>query len=249
MLQGWNDESRDRRHLPTELKDKTFKFLRYTNMKADNMLNQIKTLLDIQVKLETMKLENGTDIEAEAFEKGKEVFILTDDEKVAMPVGEYILADSRLLVVEEEGMIADVREVSDEVPAEEEITSDLTEEKPTEKSTEKPSEKTEDLADDMDEKKMADVADWEGMEKRIQNLEDAIADLKKDKVSAEEVEEMGYGNKEEMNKDLKEELSQPAAQAIKHSPESVVNKTEKVTFQKQRTRSIMDSVLSKIINN
>ena len=245
MLQGWNDESRDRRHLPTELKDKTFKFLRYTNMKADNMLNQIKTLLDIQVKLETMKLENGTDIEAEAFEKGKEVFILTDDEKVAMPVGEYILADSRLLVVEEEGMIADVREVSDEVPAEEEITSDLAEEKPTDK----PSEKTEDLADDMDEKKMADVADWEGMEKRIQNLEDAIADLKKDKVSAEEVEEMGYGNKEEMNKDLKEELSQPAAQAIKHSPESVVNKTEKVTFQKQRTRSVMDSVLSKIINN
>ena len=245
MLQGWNDESRNRRHLPTELKDKTFKFLRYTNMKADNMLNQIKTLLDIQVKLETMKLENGTDIEAEAFEKGKEVFILTDDEKVAMPVGEYILADSRLLVVEEEGMIADVREVSDEVPAKEEITSDLAEEKPTDK----PSEKTEDLADDMDEKKMADVADWEGMEKRIQNLEDAIADLKKDKVSAEEVEEMGYGNKEEMNENLKEELSQPAAQAIKHSPESVVNKTEKVTFQKQRTRSVMDSVLSKIINN
>lgn len=245
MLQGWNDESRHRRHLPTELKDKTFKFLRYTNMKANEMLNQIKTLLDIQVKLETMKLENGTDIEAEAFEKGKEVFILTDDEKVAMPVGEYILADSRLLVVEEEGMIADVREVSDEVPAKEEITSDLAEEKPTEK----PTEKTEDLAEDTDEKKMADVADWEGMEKRIQNLEDAIADLKKDKISAEEVEEMGYGKKEEMNKDLKEELSQPAAQAIKHSPESVINKTEKVTFQKQRTRSIMDSVLSKIINN
>tara|TARA_Y100000385_G_C12971413_1_gene584186 strand:- start:373 stop:1017 length:645 start_codon:yes stop_codon:yes gene_type:complete len=214
-------------------------------MKANEMLNQIKTLLDIQVKLETMKLENGTDIEAEAFEKGKEVFILTDDEKVAMPVGEYILADSRLLVVEEEGMIADVREVSDEVPAKEEITSDLAEEKPTEK----PTEKTEDLAEDTDEKKMADVADWEGMEKRIQNLEDAIADLKKDKISAEEVEEMGYGKKEEMNKDLKEELSQPAAQAIKHSPESIINKTEKVTFQKQRTRSIMDSVLSKIINN
>lgn len=245
MLQRWNDESRHRRHLPTELKDKTFKFLRYTNMKANEMLNQIKTLLDIQVKLETMKLENGTDIEAEAFEKGKEVFILTDDEKVAMPVGEYILADSRLLVVEEEGMIADVREVSDEVPAKEEITSDLAEEKPTEK----PTEKTEDLAEDTDEKKMADVADWEGMEKRIQNLEDAIADLKKDKISAEEVEEMGYGKKEEMNEKLKEELSQPAAQAIKHSPEAVVNKTEKVTFQKQRTRSIMDSVLSKIINN
>jgi hypothetical protein len=232
MLRGWNYESRHWTNLSTELKDKTFKFLRYTNMKADNMLNQIKTLLEIQVKLETMKLENGTDIEAEAFEKGKEVFILTDDEKVAMPVGEYILEDSRLLVVEEEGMIADVRDVSDDVPEKEETTEDLADDK-----------------EEKDEKKMAEVGDWEGMEKRIQNLEDAIADLKADKVSAEEVEEMGYGNKEEMNEDLKEELSQPAAQAIKHSPESVSNKNEKITFQKQRTKSVMDSVLSKILNN
>tara|TARA_R110000772_G_scaffold140_1_gene662 strand:+ start:1521 stop:2126 length:606 start_codon:yes stop_codon:yes gene_type:complete len=201
-------------------------------MRTNEMLNQIKTLLDIQVKLETMKLENGTDIEADAFEKGKEVFILTDDEKVAMPVGEYILEDSRLLVVEEEGMIADVRDVSDDVPEKEETTEDLADDK-----------------EEKDEKKMAEVGDWEGMEKRIQNLEDAIADLKADKVSAEEVEEMGYGNKEEMNEDLKEELSQPAAQAIKHSPESVSNKNEKITFQKQRTKSVMDSVLSKILNN
>ncbi len=49
--------------------------------------------------------------------------------------------------------------------------------------------------------------------------------------------------------ELKEELSKPAAQAIKHSPEAVANKTEKVTFQKKRTRSTMDAVLSKIINN
>ena len=94
------------------------------------MLNEIKTLLNIEVKLEEMKLENGTVISAEAFEKGKEVFIVTDDEKIAMPVGEYILEDGRLVVVEEEGIIADVREVSDEVPAKEEVeeTEDLEEE-------------------------------------------------------------------------------------------------------------------------
>ena len=67
-----------------------------------------------------MKLENGTVVEAESFEKGKEIFIKTDDEKVAMPVGEYILEDGKLLVVEEEGIIADMRDVSDEVPAKEE---------------------------------------------------------------------------------------------------------------------------------
>ena len=45
------------------------------------MLNQIKTLLNIEVRLEERKLENGTRVEAESFEKGKEIFILTDDEK------------------------------------------------------------------------------------------------------------------------------------------------------------------------
>ena len=95
------------------------------------MLNEIKTLLNIEVKLEEQKLENGTVVSADAFEKGKEIFIVTDDEKIAMPVGEYILEDGRLVVVEEEGLIADVREVSDEVPAKEEEveeTSDLEEE-------------------------------------------------------------------------------------------------------------------------
>ena len=86
-------------------------------MKSSEMINNIKTLLNIEVKLEEMKLENGTVVEAESFEKGKELFIKTDDERVAMPVGEYLLEDGRLVVVEEEGIIADVREVSDEVPA------------------------------------------------------------------------------------------------------------------------------------
>ena len=90
-------------------------------MKSKDTLNKIKTLLNIEVKLMEMKLENGTIVSAETFEKGSEIFIVTDDEKVAMPVGEYILEDGKLLVVEEEGIIADMREVSDEVPAKEEV--------------------------------------------------------------------------------------------------------------------------------
>ena len=106
-------------------------------MKSTEMLDQIKTLLNIEVKLEEMKLENGTIVSAESFEKDKEIFIVTDDEKVAMPVGEYLLEDGRLVVVEEEGRIADVREVSDEVPEKEteegeEITSDLKDEEEVE---------------------------------------------------------------------------------------------------------------------
>ena len=67
------------------------------------MINKIKTLLDIEVKFETRKLDNGTVVEAESFSQGNEIFIKTEDEKVAMPVGEYTLESGDVLLVKEEG--------------------------------------------------------------------------------------------------------------------------------------------------
>ena len=212
------------------------------------MLNQIKTLLNIEVKLEEQKLENGTRVEAESFEKGKEIFILTDDEKVAMPVGEYLLEDGRLVVIEEEGLIADVREVSDEVPEKEEESKDETED-------------LEEKEEKMDEE--ADVQDWEGMEKRIKNLEDAISDLKskigekdmkEDEVEMEQ-EEVSRQPKsrtikeefnEEVNEQLKEELSKPAAAPIKHNPEGGNAKKENFRIAPKRRPSTMDIILNQL---
>lgn len=86
-------------------------------------------LLNLQdeVKLESMKLENGTTIEAEAFEANQEVFIITEDEeKIALPVGEYTLEDGRILVVAEEGIIAEVREgEAPEAPETEEVVEEV----------------------------------------------------------------------------------------------------------------------------
>lgn len=65
---------------------------------------------ETKVELATMQLENGTTVEAEAFEAGNEIFIVTEDEKVALPVGSYTLEDSTELVVEEEGIIASIGE-------------------------------------------------------------------------------------------------------------------------------------------
>ena len=199
-------------------------------MKSTEMLKQIKTLLNIEVKLEDSKLENGTSIEAESFEKGKEVFIKTDDQKVAMPVGEYILEDGRLLVVEEEGIIADVREVSDEVPAKED------------------EEISEDLEEKEEEKEMAEVGDWEGMEKRIQNLEDAIADLKGDKESKmEDVQEEEMSDEIQAplkSRTVKEEF-EAASKPIKHNPEAVTEQKQ-VKFAKGRFNTTLDRVLNKL---
>jgi hypothetical protein len=209
-------------------------------MKTTEMLNQIKTLLNIEVKLEETKLENGTVISAESFEKGSEVFIVTDDEKVAMPVGEYILEDGRLVVVEEEGIIGDIRDVSDDVPAKEEETEDL--------------EEKEEVKEDGD---LAEVGDWEGMEKRIQNLEDAIASLKGE-IKAEDVEEEELSDevsaplksrtvKEEFSEEVKEvELSEASAKPIKHNPEAVSKQKTKVEFGKGKFTSTLDRVLNKL---
>ena len=114
-------------------------------MKATEILSKIKTYLgedtaDIVenieqsqvVELAQAKLENGTVLEAEAFEAGKEIFILTDDEKVAVPVGEYQMEDGQILVVSEEGLIGEIKKEEakeeEEVEASEEVEEQLEEE-------------------------------------------------------------------------------------------------------------------------
>jgi predicted Rossmann fold nucleotide-binding protein DprA/Smf involved in DNA uptake len=112
-------------------------------MKSTEILNKIKTFLGEEkieeqveetqleeqveesteeVKLAQATLENGTILEAEAFEAGNEIFIVTEDERVAVPVGEYLMEDGQMLVVSEEGIIGEIKsaEAEEEVEAEEE---------------------------------------------------------------------------------------------------------------------------------
>jgi hypothetical protein len=101
-------------------------------MKEKSVVNQIKALLGIEVKLEQMTLENGTVIEAEMFEAGQAVFIATEDGNVPLPVGEYELPDNMMLVVSEEGIISEMKaaEAEAEVEAEKEVEVEASEEAP-----------------------------------------------------------------------------------------------------------------------
>lgn len=109
-------------------------------MNEKSILNKVRTLLGLEVKLETMMLSDGVSmLEADVFEAGQPVFILTEDEqRIPLPIGEYELEDMRILVVIEEGVIADVREAAEpeveveveEAPAVEEEVEAATETAP-----------------------------------------------------------------------------------------------------------------------
>lgn len=218
-------------------------------MKANDMLNKIKTIIGgielteevKEIQLAEMKLQNGTVVEAEEFKKDEAIFIKSDEERIAMPVGEYVLEDGKLLVVEEEGIIADMRDVSDDVPAKEEASEEEVKEEMAE--------------EELDEE--AAVYDWEGMEKRIKNLEDAIADLKADKVDApKEVEataELSEEVKEEIKEDVdvetvKEELSAVETVApVKHNPEA--KNESKFTLKKNNYPKTLQSRIYEKLNS
>ena len=165
-------------------------------MKSKETLSQIMELLNLQdeIKLESMKLDNGTVIEAEAFEANQEVFIVTEDEKIALPVGEYTLEDGRMLVVAEEGVIAEVRDASEEAPAEEAPA----------------------------EEEVVEEVEQAEEEMSYATKEELSAAVEEMKAMIEEIKAMMSPKEEDMSVTEEVEMSadEPAAKPIKHSPDT-----------------------------
>ncbi len=174
------------------------------NMKSQETLGKIMELLNLQdeVKLESMKLENGTTIEAEAFEANQEVFIVTEeDEKIALPVGEYTLEDGRILVVAEEGIIAEVRAEEEEAPEE----APAQEEEVVEEVEQAEEEPKEEMSYATKEELSAAVEEMKAM---IEEIKAMMSPKEEEMAAEEEVKEV------EMSSD------EPAAKPIKHSPDT-----------------------------
>ena len=192
--------------------------------KASTTLNAIKTALGMDVKLATMKLEDGvTIIEAEVFEEGNAVNILTEDEqRIALPEGEYILEDGMVLRVEEEGIIASISEMEvkeeEEVVVEEEVAA-------SEKATETVA----------TPKKVVEAVTKESYftkEEVSQLIESKLAELKL---------ELNGVQKEEVELASEEMAVKP----ITHNPESS-KPFANVKYSQKRTMSTLDRVMNKL---
>ena len=196
-------------------------------MKANNILNRILAELSSirEVKFEQMTLENGAVLEAEAFEAGNEVFIVSGEDRVAAPVGEHLLSDGRVLVIVEEGVIAEIKEAAAEEVEEESVEIEV--EASAEESTE--------LAEvEVKEEAPAVAAIVEKVLEEIAMMREEMKAMR---------EEMGgYAKKEEMAA-VKAELSaEPAAKPIKHNPET--KQANKVEFK--RPAKTLDRVLARL---
>lgn len=193
------------------------------------MLKEIKSVLGIELsedvqdtvqetKLAQMTLENGTIIEAEEFAPDAEVFIVTEEDKIALPVGEYTLEDGMVLIVEAEGIIKEIKEATSEEVVEEEVEASETE-----------------VEVEAAEEEMSYATKEELAE--VKSMIEEIKAMIKDKEEMAAVEEK-----------VKEELSStPAAAPLKHNPEGEA-KTKKVTFGQNRPQSIQDRVFARIAN-
>ena len=216
------------------------------------ILNKVKELLGMEVKLEQRKLEDGvTVIEADAFEPDNEVMIVTEDEQmIPLPVGEYVMeGGEEVLVVTEEGLISEIKAKEEEV--EEEVVE--------EEAKKDYEEKEEEMAEEARPiKKTVESIVKETFFTEIENLKKENAELKakletlsSDENTNEEVVEettVEVTNETEVVEEVAEvELSseEPAAKPISYNPENKEN-TEKYNFAKNRPRNIMDTVLKRI---
>lgn len=217
-------------------------------MKSQETLSKIMELLNLQdeVKLESMKLENGTTIEAEAFEANQEVFIVTEeDERIALPVGEYTMEDGMILVVAEEGIIAEVKEAAaeEEAPAEEPAQEEASEE--VEAAEEE--EKEEDMGYATKQELAAAMDELKGM---IDEIKEMMSPKEEEEMSEEVAEEPQAELAEEpqaeevVEEEVEMSADEPATKPIKHSPETKTADMHK--FSKGARKDTLSRIFDKL---
>ena len=202
------------------------------------ILNKVRELLGMEVKLEQRKLEDGvTIIEADEFAPENEVVIITEDEqRIPLPIGEYKMEDGMILVVTEEGLIAEIKEEAAEEEEEEVI------EEEAKKDYE---EKEEEMADESKPvKKVVESIVKETFFNEIETLKKENEELKAklENLSKVETEEVIV---EDEKTELSTEELDPAVKPISFNPENKEVR-EKMLYAQNRTETTLDRVFKKL---
>lgn len=176
----------------------------------------------VEINLEQMLLNDGmTVVEAEVFEVGQPIFAIAEDQKIALPIGEYTLEDGRVIEVMEEGIIGEIatpeaEQTEEEMPAEAETEM-------TEAPVEEPKAK----------KIIESIVKETQFSKEVEELKAQIAELK----SQLEV-------KEEVKEEATEEVTL-AAEPIVYNPENEVE-IKRVNIAPNKMMTTQDAVMARL---
>jgi hypothetical protein len=162
-------------------------------------INTLKTYLGMEVKLEQMKLVDGATLEADKFEASYSVSVLSSEgEMVPLPVGEYELESGMVLVVTEEGVIAEVKEKEAEQEVEVEVEAS-----------------TETKQVEAQPKKVVESKEYHFSSEEIKALIDEVENLKKEIIDLKSEKYV-----EEQPTDTVEFSKQEEAKPISYNPEN-----------------------------
>ena len=183
-------------------------------------------LEEMEIKLAQMKLADGvTVLEFDSLEVGKEIFIVSENGNVPLPIGEYELEDGQMLEVYEDGIIGEVAAKEEEKAPMEEAEPEA--EVPVEASTEPTQTAKKVIRSTIEEQHFAS-------QEEVNELKSIIAELKEQLKVKEEVKEVV-------------ELEE-APKPISFNPENV-QKMEQIKLTAQRNLSTRDRILNTIYNN
>jgi hypothetical protein len=205
---------------------------------AKDILNRVYDIVmgkeesAVQVDLAQVKTADGAAIfDAEAFEIGNAVFIVTEEGNIPVPMGEYILEEGLKIKVDEQGVIVEVEtegaeeieevEAKDMVEKEEVMGEDKMEAKMPKKIIKTKTEMEESYFNKFDARLSA-------IEKTNKDLEAVNVQL-----SAE-------------NEDLKRQLAETPAEHTKFNPDAEVKRDFQFKIGAKRNETIQDRVFNSL---
>jgi hypothetical protein len=209
-------------------------------MNAESILDRIMVKLGINepvaVELEQVKTEDGQAIfEADAFEVGQAIFIVTEDGKIPAPAGEFAMEDGNIVEVDENGVIVEIAkkeaEVEEEIVEEVEAENDIMKEEIKEEMGMKPK-KTVKSKTEMEESYFS---------AQIKELEAKF----EARLSALETEKVALSAQ---NAELEERLATEPAPHTPFNPEATTTSKMNFHISSKREKTIKDRVFDQLFN-
>jgi len=186
----------------------------------------------VETELAQVKTADGEAIfDAEAFEVGKNVFIVTEEGNIPVPAGMYTLEEGMMISVDENGVIVEVKTEGEEeeVEAGYDKKEEMEEEEMATKEEMKEPKKVVKSKTEMEESYFSKI------EARLSAIESSNDELKLENVKLSEE-----------NEELRKQLAETPANHTKFNPESEAKRDFQFKIGAKRGETIQDRVFNSL---